>query len=260
MFLIFQSKIICTSRTIVLSLRTDFLIINKMSKHEITKPTHSKQVTAKHKVTKNVVVRGVYTKNVYAKQILAKHLSARQLAAEESDSRQGLSKSAVVKNEGSMMEQLNKALQIYIKNTDFEDLYFTPMAKISFTDLLSNKLLLVMVIRKGIPYSIFTLIQNITPFSLNDWANYLDISRKSLTRYQQQDKSFKPSLTEKIIELAEVTSLGIEVFGNNEKFRVWLETPNYVLGNLRPFDLLRDSYGKEMIIGELTRIEHGILA
>ena len=119
------------------------------------------------------------------------------------------------------------------------------MTKISFTNLLSNKLL-VMVIRKGIPYSIFTLIQNITPFSLNDWANYLDISSKSLKRYQQQNKPFKPSLTEKIIELAEVTNLGIEVFGNNEKFRVWLETPNYALGNLKPFDLLRDSYGKEM--------------
>jgi len=117
-----------------------------------------------------------------------------------------------------------------------------------------------MVIRKGIPYSIFSLIQNITPFTLNDWAGYLDISSKSLVRYQQKDRQFKPGHTEKIIELAEVTTLGLEVFGENEKFRNWLETPNYALGNLKPFDLLRDSYGKEMIIGELTRIEHGILA
>jgi putative toxin-antitoxin system antitoxin component (TIGR02293 family) len=155
---------------------------------------------------------------------------------------------------------LNKALQIYIKNNGFKDLYAAKKARISFADLFSNKLLLIMVIRKGIPYSIFSLIQNITPFSLNDWANYLDISSKSLTRYQQQDKPFKSSHTEKIIELAEVTSLGIEVFGNNKKFKDWLETPIYALGNLKPFDLLRDSYGKEMIIGELTRIAHGILA
>lgn len=166
----------------------------------------------------------------------------------------------VGKEEDSLTEKLDKAIWNFIKNTDFEDLYSSKMTKISFANLLSNKLLLVMVIRKGIPYSIFTLIQHITPFSLNDWAKYLDISSKSLTRYQQQDKPFKPSHTEKIIELAEVTNLGIEVFGNNEKFRVWLETPNYALGNLKPFDLLGDSYGKEMIIGELTRIAHGILA
>jgi putative toxin-antitoxin system antitoxin component (TIGR02293 family) len=231
-----------------------------MSKNEIAKPTHSKQVTEKHRITKNVVVKGRYTQAVSAKQLIAKQLSTTQLIAGHSISRRSVSKSDVRKDEESLIEQLDKALQIFIKNTDFKDLYSSQMTKISFTNLLSNKLLLVMVIRKGIPYSIFTLIQNITPFSLNDWANYLDISSKSLTRYQQQNKPFKPSLTEKIIELAEVTNLGIEVFGNNEKFRVWLETPNYALGNLKPFDLLRDSYGKEMIIGELTRIEHGILA
>jgi putative toxin-antitoxin system antitoxin component (TIGR02293 family) len=100
----------------------------------------------------------------------------------------------------------------------------------------------------------------LTPFSLNDWADYLDISRKSLIRYQNQDKAFKPIHTEKIIELAEVTKLGQEVFGNDEKFRLWLETPNFALGNFKPFDLLKDSYGKELLIGELTRIDHGILS
>jgi putative toxin-antitoxin system antitoxin component (TIGR02293 family) len=173
---------------------------------------------------------------------------------------QRVSNTNTLKRENSATEQLNKALQIYIKNTDFNDLPKKQVAQLSFTDLLSNKLLLVMVIRKGIPYSIFTLIRNITPFSMSDWADYLDISSKSLLRYKQQDKPFKPGLTEKIIELAEVTNLGMEVFGDNEKFRGWLETPNYALGNLKPFDLLRDSYGKEMIIGELTRIDHGILA
>ena len=231
-----------------------------MSKNEIAKPTHSKQVIETHRITKNVVIKGRYTQNVLAKQQIAKQLSNTQRIPGHSISGRSVSKSDVRIDEESLIEQLDKALQIFIKNTDFEDLYSSQMTKISFTNLLSNKLLLVMVIRKGIPYSIFTLIQNITPFSLNDWANYLDISSKSLTRYQQQNKPFKPSLTEKIIELAEVTNLGIEVFGNNEKFRVWLETPNYALGNLKPFDLLRDSYGKEMIIGELTRIEHGILA
>lgn len=208
-----------------------------MSKNEIVKPISSKKVSGKVASVKKVVPTGL-----------------------RSSQKQRLSKTENVRPEESMVEQLNKALQIYIKNTEFDDQFLTQKADISFTEFLSNKLLLVMVIRKGIPYSIFTLIQNITPFTLNDWANYLDISSKSLVRYQHKDKQFKPSLTEKIIELAEVTNLGLEVFGENEKFRNWLETPNYALGDLKPFDLLRDSYGKEMIIGELTRIEHGILA
>jgi putative toxin-antitoxin system antitoxin component (TIGR02293 family) len=156
--------------------------------------------------------------------------------------------------------KLDKEIQLFIQDakTDYHTL--NSKTAICFSDFLSNKLLIVQAIRKGIPYSIFKLIQIITPFTIDDWANYLDISSKSLIRYRQQGKRFKSIHTEKIIEIAEVTILGLEVFMDAEKFKLWLETPNYALGNLKPYDLLKDSYGKEMVIGELTRIDHGILA
>lgn len=159
-----------------------------------------------------------------------------------------------------LMKQLNRELHEMIRNLEYEDKYLTDLRRINFTDFLKNKLLIVLIIRNGVPYTFFSLIKELTPFSLNDWADYLDISSKTMIRYQNQDKSFKPIHAEKIIELAEVTILGQEVFGDNDKFRLWLETPNFALGNLKPFDLLRDSYGKELLIGELVRIEHGILA
>ena len=58
--------------------------------------------------------------------------------------------------------------------------------------------------------------------------------------------------------MAEVTKIGLDVFDNIEKFKLWLNTPNYSLGNLTPMELLKDSYGKEMVVTELTRINHGI--
>jgi putative toxin-antitoxin system antitoxin component (TIGR02293 family) len=155
---------------------------------------------------------------------------------------------------------LNKELQTVLTNADVQDFHPKYSPKISFSEFLTDKLLIVFLIRNGIPYSLFSQIQEITPFTLKDWAEYLDLSTKSLSRYQADDKTFKSIYTEKIIELAEVTKKGLEVFGENQKFRLWLETPNFALGNLKPFDLLKDSYGKEMIMGELTRIEHGILA
>jgi putative toxin-antitoxin system antitoxin component (TIGR02293 family) len=103
-----------------------------------------------------------------------------------------------------------------------------------------------------------SLIKDVTPFNETDWADFLDISTKSLQRYKQRSKQFKPIQSEKIIELAEVTNVGKNVFGSIEKFKLWLETPNFALGNMKPKELLKDSYGKEMVIGELTRIEHGI--
>jgi len=130
---------------------------------------------------------------------------------------------------------------------------------LTYNGFLSNKMLIIKLIRLGVPYSLFDLIRNITPFSEMDWAEFLNLSTKSLHRYKQEAKNFKPLQSEKIIEMAEVTNIGVEVFGNMEKFKLWLDTPNFALGSLKPMELLKDSYGKEMVIGELTRIDHGIL-
>lgn len=131
--------------------------------------------------------------------------------------------------------------------------------KISHTDFFKDKLMMIKVIRDGVPYSLFTKIQDYTPFTDKDWSNFLDISTKSLLRYKQSPRNFKPIHSEKIIEMGEVTNIGLDVFGNMEKFKLWLDTPNFSLGNLKPIELLRDSYGKEMVISELTRINYGIL-
>lgn len=132
--------------------------------------------------------------------------------------------------------------------------------KITFTQFLSDKMMVIVVIQHGIPYSLFNVIQEATPFSEKDWATFLDMSTKSLQRYKKDEVTFKPIHSEKIIEMAEVTKLGLEVFGNKEKFNLWLHTPSFALGNIKPFDLIGDSYGKELVVSELTRINYGIFA
>ncbi len=131
--------------------------------------------------------------------------------------------------------------------------------KLTYNDFLSDKMLIIAAIRRGIPYSFFDLIQSNAPLSESDWANFLDISTKSLHRYKLSSKRFKPYQSEKIIEMAEVTNVGIDVFGDMDKFKLWLTTPNFALGNMKPMELLKDSYGKELVISELTRINYGIL-
>ena len=131
--------------------------------------------------------------------------------------------------------------------------------KVTYNEFLTDKMAMIKVIQSGVPYSLFNLIKTVTPFSEGDWAEILDISSKSLHRYKQDAKQFKSLQSEKIIEMAEVTNVGKEVFGSLEKFKLWLNTPNFSLGSLKPVDLLKDSYGKELVIGELTHINHGIL-
>lgn len=154
-------------------------------------------------------------------------------------------------------QKLNKEVSILFKKSSKE----TNVGKtgnVTYREFLSDKMMMMRAIRGGVSYSLFSLIRDVTPFSEADWAEYLDISTKSLQRYKQTSKQFKPIQSEKIIELAEVTNIGADIFGSLEKFKLWLDTPNFALGNMPPKELLKDSYGKEMVIGELTRIEHGI--
>ncbi len=131
--------------------------------------------------------------------------------------------------------------------------------ELTYSGFISDKMLIIEAIQVGIPYSLFDLIRHYAPFTEQDWAGFLNISTKSLQRYKQSSKQFKPNQSEKIIEMAEVTTIGLDVFGDINKFRLWLDTPNYSLGNLKPMNLIRDSYGKELVISELTRINYGIL-
>jgi putative toxin-antitoxin system antitoxin component (TIGR02293 family) len=160
----------------------------------------------------------------------------------------------------NIQQRLDKEISTVIKRSRIDKRFISAKSNLTYSDFLSNKMLMILIIREGVPYSLFNLIQHSTPFSENDWANILDISTKSLQRYKQSLKNFRPIQSEKIIEMAEVTNIGLDVFGNMSKFKLWLDTPNFSLGNLKPLELLSDSYGKEMVIGELTRINHGILA
>ncbi|MGK0412603.1 MAG: putative toxin-antitoxin system antitoxin component (TIGR02293 family) [Polaribacter sp.] len=156
---------------------------------------------------------------------------------------------------------VNEALNRYVTNLNIASIFSFNKENNSFSDFFDNKMLVIQVIKKGLPYKIFNAIKKIIPFTEDEWANYLNISKKSLQRYSN-DKNhiFKPIHTEKIIELAEVTNFAKDVFDSTEQFYLWLNTPSFIFNNLKPSELLQDSYGKELVMEELNRIEHGIFA
>ncbi len=153
------------------------------------------------------------------------------------------------------INEVNESLTAYVKHIG------SISRSISFADFFLDKMLIIQAIRTGLPYKIFQQIKRFTPFTDEDWAEYLDLSTKTLQRYRDDnDFHFKSIHTEKIFELAEVTNFGIEVFGSSEKFYSWLNVPSFALNGYKPGELLKDSYGKEMVMAELNRIKHGIFA
>ena len=155
--------------------------------------------------------------------------------------------------------QLDKAVRVYVTKVEKESGYKLINKNITYNDFFKNRMLLVHAIREGVSFDFFSLIKEKTPFNDEDWAGFLGISTKSLQRNKAKESFvFKPIQSEKIFELAEVTNLGNEVFDDESSFYSWLNSPSFALGNLKPMELLKDSYGKEMVLAELYKIDQGI--
>lgn len=151
----------------------------------------------------------------------------------------------------------NSELKEYLKG--FKRAKGLKNSELSYTRFLSDKLLVARAVKKGVTTILFTEIKSNSPFDDKQWSNFLDINIRTLQRYRKEKNHvFKQIQSEKIFELAEVISLGNEVFDSPDNFTLWLETPSIALGDNKPIDLLDTSYGKDIVISELNRIEHGI--
>lgn len=116
------------------------------------------------------------------------------------------------------------------------------------------------IAKNGISFKLFDNIMKKFPFTMQDWADFLHISGKTLSRYQKEDKSFDTLQSEKILQIEILYKRGEEVFGSADDFLIWLQTENMALGRTKPQELLGSSFGISLLMDELTRIEHGVLA
>lgn len=115
-------------------------------------------------------------------------------------------------------------------------------------------------INKGISFASFENIIKKYNFTLQNWADFLHISNKTLSRYQKDHKTFDALQSERILQIEILYSKGEAVFGDRDYFTKWLETKNLALGDIVPLDLLKTSFGINLLLDELVRIEHGVLA
>ncbi|HLD53110.1 MAG TPA: MbcA/ParS/Xre antitoxin family protein [Sediminibacterium sp.] len=58
--------------------------------------------------------------------------------------------------------------------------------------------------------------------------------------------------------MEEINQLGLEVFGDLNKFNIWFESENQTLNDKKPIDLIKEVGGRELVVGLLTRLKYGI--
>ena len=134
------------------------------------------------------------------------------------------------------------------------------MSIAQFNAILPDPVQLLNLSRRGVNISLFEEIVNAHPYTIKQWSTFLHITERTIQRYKKENRKFETLQTERIIEIAKLHSLGTEVFGLTDYFEEWMNSKSIALGNVRPIELLDSSVGIEMLMDELGRIEHGILA
>ncbi len=91
-------------------------------------------------------------------------------------------------------------------------------------------------------------------------AGLLDVSYKTVSRYQKEKKKLSPLQSEYILKTIALFNKGSKVFDNEESFNRWLDKPAFGLGNKVPRKLITTVSGINHVIDELNRIAYGDLS
>ncbi|MBL7951120.1 MAG: DUF2384 domain-containing protein [Flavobacteriales bacterium] len=90
------------------------------------------------------------------------------------------------------------------------------------------------------------------------WSGSLHMSTATLTKRIEKKTAFDPLETDRLLAVEQVLKRGMEVFEDADDLEDWLKEKHALLGNERPKDLLRSTWGIGLVMMELGRIEHGV--
>lgn len=116
---------------------------------------------------------------------------------------------------------------------------------------------LIQITRKGLKKNSLFFLADYLGISMNQLSDLLHTSYRNLQRKDANEMmdSYK---TEKALELATFAQRGTEVIGTTEGFREWIKSPLLSLGNKRPLDFLDTTFGIQLILKVLGRLEQGV--
>lgn len=111
--------------------------------------------------------------------------------------------------------------------------------------------------RAGIKKSTLKSLAEYLGITMETMSSLLHSSYRNIQR-KDEDGLLDTLKTEKVLELGSFAQRGIEVIGSKESFAEWIHSPLISLGNKTPLDFLDTSFGIQMVIKLLGRLEQGV--
>ena len=112
----------------------------------------------------------------------------------------------------------------------------------------------------GLSVSAFFDILSFSGLTKDELAGLLDVSFKTIQRYQKDDKKLSAIHSEQLLKIIALYQKAEEVFADLDSFNRWVRKPALGLGNKKPLKFMQTPGGINLIMDELRRIEFGALA
>lgn len=154
------------------------------------------------------------------------------------------------KQKGVVPLQIRKVASEYSKVFDFMGIVYERPRSQSEVEYIHY-------IRKGLPNSVIPELGIKMEITDDDLSSIFHVSKRTLIRRKPSDP-LNPEQTERAIELARLYVRGEEVFDALDNFKEWMNSKILALGNKKPKAFLDTSLGINLVLDELTRIEHGV--
>lgn len=158
----------------------------------------------------------------------------------------------------SEIASVNEALSSYgPKATKYDKLVLIMGGSAMISSSIKNEFDLIALSRTGLPKSTLAFLSKILNISKERMSELLHVSHRTIQRKKDHDLISVHS-TEQVIEIAEVIAKGMDVFEDLDILQEWLHSPLESLNRQRPIALLDTSFGTNILLTELGRLEHGI--
>ena len=112
--------------------------------------------------------------------------------------------------------------------------------------------------QKGFPSRVIDQLAQALGWTREKLATTLDLVPRTVARRLEKKELLTTPESERMLRVARVLARASEVLEGEAKAKTWIERPNIALGGQAPIDLLRTDIGTELVLHELTKIDHGM--
>jgi len=113
------------------------------------------------------------------------------------------------------------------------------------------------VIRHGLSANLARSLGQTFDISVGELSKVLLVSESTLTRKSRDNALLDPSTTERVLRIAAITALAIEVFEDEAKATAWMKRDNVALGGQAPLSLCDNDISAAQVRRVLRAIEYG---